>query len=119
MIEERTLGDGGQTAEAIADRLAGRLAAAQRSLDIALYDVRLPGAIGDTVAGAIRAAASRGVAVRIAFNQDGDRAVKSPRAHRAVAARAARRAVAGDPRRPGPHAPRGAPLRALSPYAAG
>jgi phosphatidylserine/phosphatidylglycerophosphate/cardiolipin synthase-like enzyme len=78
VIEERTLGDGGQTAEAIADRLAGRLAAAQRSLEIALYDVRLPGAIGDTVAGAIRAAASRGVAVRIAFNQDGDRAVKSP-----------------------------------------
>ena len=56
VIEERTLVDGGQTAEAIADRLVGRLAAAQRSRDIALYDVRLPGAIGDTVAGAIRAA---------------------------------------------------------------
>jgi phosphatidylserine/phosphatidylglycerophosphate/cardiolipin synthase-like enzyme len=76
VIEERTLVDGGQTAEAIADRLVAWLAAAQRSLDIALYDVRLPGPIGDAVAGAIRAAAARGVAVRIAFNSDGERAVK-------------------------------------------
>ena len=76
MIEEHTLVDGGQTAEAIADRLIAWLGAAQRSLDIALYDVRLPGPIGDAVAGAIRAAAARGVAVRIAFNSDGDRAVK-------------------------------------------
>jgi phosphatidylserine/phosphatidylglycerophosphate/cardiolipin synthase-like enzyme len=76
VIEERTLVDGGQTAEAIADRLAGWLGAAQHSLDIALYDVRLPGPVGDAVAGAIRAAAARGVAVRIAFNSDGDGAVK-------------------------------------------
>lgn len=76
MIDERTLVDGGQTAEAIAERLVAWLAEARRSLDIALYDVRLPGAIGDSVAGAIRAAAARGVAVRIAFNQDGDRAIK-------------------------------------------
>jgi phosphatidylserine/phosphatidylglycerophosphate/cardiolipin synthase-like enzyme len=76
VIEEHTLVDGGQTAEAIADRLVGWLAAARSSLDIALYDVRLPGPVGDAVAGAIRAAAARGVAVRIAFNSDGDRAVK-------------------------------------------
>ena len=57
MIEERTLVDGGQTAEAIAQRLVGWLGAAQRSLDIALYDVRLPGPVGDAVADAIRAAA--------------------------------------------------------------
>ena len=76
MIDEHTLVDGGQTAEAIAGRLIAWLGEAKRSLDIALYDVRLPGSIGDAVAGAIRAAAARGVAVRIAFNQDGDRAVK-------------------------------------------
>jgi phosphatidylserine/phosphatidylglycerophosphate/cardiolipin synthase-like enzyme len=76
VIEERTLVDGGQTAEAIADRLVGWLGAARRSLDIALYDVRLPGPVGDAVAGAIRAASARGVAVRIAFNSDGDRAIK-------------------------------------------
>jgi phosphatidylserine/phosphatidylglycerophosphate/cardiolipin synthase-like enzyme len=76
VIEERTLVDGGQTAEAIADRLVSWLGVARRSLDIALYDVRLPGPLGDAVAGAIRSAAARGVAVRIAFNSDGERAVK-------------------------------------------
>jgi phosphatidylserine/phosphatidylglycerophosphate/cardiolipin synthase-like enzyme len=43
---------------------------ARTSLELALYDVRLPGAIGDEVAGAIRAAAGRGVAVRLVYNQD-------------------------------------------------
>ncbi len=76
MIEERTLFDGGQTAESIADRLVAWLGEARRSLDVALYDVRLPGPIGDGVADALRGAAARGVAVRIAFNADGDRAVK-------------------------------------------
>jgi phosphatidylserine/phosphatidylglycerophosphate/cardiolipin synthase-like enzyme len=76
VIEERTLVDGGQTAESIAARLVAWLGEARSSLDIALYDVRLPGAVGDGVADAIRSAARRGVAVRIAFNQDGDRAVK-------------------------------------------
>jgi hypothetical protein len=76
VIEERTLVDGGQTAAAIADRLVAWLGAARRSMDIALYDVRLPGPIGDAVAGAIRAASNRGVTVRIAFYSDGDRAVK-------------------------------------------
>jgi len=76
VIEERTLVDGGQTAEAIAERLVDWLGEARRSLDVALYDVRLPGPVGDAVAGAIRSAAARGVAVRIAFNHDGDRATK-------------------------------------------
>jgi phosphatidylserine/phosphatidylglycerophosphate/cardiolipin synthase-like enzyme len=76
VIEERTLVDGGQTAEAIAAALVAWLDAARHSLDVALYDVRLPGAVGDAVADAIRAAAARGVAVRIAFNQDGDRTAK-------------------------------------------
>jgi phosphatidylserine/phosphatidylglycerophosphate/cardiolipin synthase-like enzyme len=76
VIEERTLVDGGQTAEAIAERLVAWLGEARESLDIALYDVRLPGPVGDAVAGAIRSAAGRGVAVRIAFNHDGDRASK-------------------------------------------
>src|SRR5918994_628081 len=70
MHEVFTLTDGGQRAEAIADRVVAFLADARRSLDLALYDVRLPGAIGDRVAGAIRAADARGVDVRIVFNQD-------------------------------------------------
>lgn len=70
MLEVHTLTDGGQTAADIAARLAAWIGAAGRSLDIALYDVRLVGAPGDTVADAIRAAAARGVQVRIAFNRD-------------------------------------------------
>jgi phosphatidylserine/phosphatidylglycerophosphate/cardiolipin synthase-like enzyme len=62
--------DGGQTAEAVAERVVAWLGLARRSLDLALYDVRLPGAVGDRVATAIKQAAARGVEVRIAFNQD-------------------------------------------------
>jgi phosphatidylserine/phosphatidylglycerophosphate/cardiolipin synthase-like enzyme len=76
VIEERALLDGGQTAEEVAAPLVAWLGEARRSLDIALYDVRLPGAVGDVVADALRGAAARGVAVRIAFNEDGDRTVK-------------------------------------------
>jgi phosphatidylserine/phosphatidylglycerophosphate/cardiolipin synthase-like enzyme len=65
------LTDGGQTAESIAADIIEFVGAARRTLDIALYDVRLPGSVGDSVADAIRAAHARGVAVRIAFNADG------------------------------------------------
>ncbi|MFN2628991.1 MAG: phosphatidylserine/phosphatidylglycerophosphate/cardiolipin synthase family protein [Gaiellaceae bacterium] len=44
--------------------------AAERTLDIALYDLRLPGPEGDTVRAALEAAAGRGVAVRLAYNAD-------------------------------------------------
>ena len=70
--------------------------------------MRLPGPIGDAVADAIRAAAARGVAVRIAFNQDGDRAVKPlpppPRTEPSLLEQLGV-PLRGDPRRPGPHAP--------------
>jgi phosphatidylserine/phosphatidylglycerophosphate/cardiolipin synthase-like enzyme len=69
-IVARTLTDGGQAAESIAGDLVGFLSKARERLDLALYDVRLPGPVGDSVAGAIRAAAARGVGVRIAFNED-------------------------------------------------
>jgi len=75
-IEERTLLDGEQTADEIGARLIAWLGEARQSLDIALYDVRLPGAVGDAVAEALRSAAARDVAVRIAYNVDGDRSVK-------------------------------------------
>jgi phosphatidylserine/phosphatidylglycerophosphate/cardiolipin synthase-like enzyme len=70
VIAERTLLDGGQTADEVAGQLIPWLAAAHRSLNIALYDMRLPRPVGDAVADALRAAAARGVAVRIAFNAD-------------------------------------------------
>ena len=70
MLETWTLTDGGQAPDDVADRLLAWLEPARRTLDLALYDVRLPGPVGDRVADAIRAAAARGVAVRIAYNQD-------------------------------------------------
>ena len=70
MLEVHTLNDGGQPPEATAERLVDWLGAASRSLDLALYDVRLPGPVGDAVADALRAAMRRGVRVRLAFNDD-------------------------------------------------
>jgi phosphatidylserine/phosphatidylglycerophosphate/cardiolipin synthase-like enzyme len=70
MLDVRTHTDGGQAADAVAERVTAWLGAARRTLDLALYDVRLPDEVGDRVAGAIKGAAARGVRVRIAFNQD-------------------------------------------------
>jgi phosphatidylserine/phosphatidylglycerophosphate/cardiolipin synthase-like enzyme len=70
MLDVRTHTDGGQTAVDVGERVVAWLAEARETLDLALYDVRLPGDVGDRVADAIRAAAARGVRVRIAFNQD-------------------------------------------------
>jgi phosphatidylserine/phosphatidylglycerophosphate/cardiolipin synthase-like enzyme len=65
-----TLIDGGQSAADVAARLAAWLGEAKTTLDLALYDVRLPGATGDLVADAIRGARARGVRVRIVYNED-------------------------------------------------
>jgi phosphatidylserine/phosphatidylglycerophosphate/cardiolipin synthase-like enzyme len=70
VLDVQTHTDGGQTAESVGQRVVAWVSAARETLDLALYDVRLPGAVGDAVADAIRAAAARGVRVRIAFNQD-------------------------------------------------
>ena len=70
MLDVHTLEDGAQPAEAVAERLVAWLGEASRSLDLALYDVRLPGPVGDAVAGALRAAMARGVRVRLAYNDD-------------------------------------------------
>ena len=72
MIEVQPLSPGEQTALDMARRVAGFLGEARSTLDLALYDVRLPGEPGDLVAGALRDAASRGVSVRIAYNADHD-----------------------------------------------
>src|SRR5207244_10299719 len=70
LIERRTLADGGQTPAEIADELKRFCDAATQSLDIAIYDVRLHGAVADCVTGAIVGAAERGVAVRLVYNVD-------------------------------------------------
>jgi phosphatidylserine/phosphatidylglycerophosphate/cardiolipin synthase-like enzyme len=48
------------------------MSAAQHSLDIAIYDIRLPGPIGTIVRDALTGAAARGVEVRLAYNLDED-----------------------------------------------
>lgn len=67
-LDITTLTQGGQRAEDIAAGLIAWIGAAQQTLDLALYDVRLPGAVGDAVAGALRDALARGVRVRIAVH---------------------------------------------------
>ena len=74
----RPLRAGGQTPEEIGATVAGFIDLAQHTLDLALYDVRLPGPVGDLVAGALRNASARGVAVRLVFNLDGVRRVPIP-----------------------------------------
>jgi phosphatidylserine/phosphatidylglycerophosphate/cardiolipin synthase-like enzyme len=78
VIEVVPLHPGEQTALELAQRAAGFIGEARSSLDLALYDVRLPGEPGDLVAGALREAAGRGVAVRIAYNADHDERVFPP-----------------------------------------
>jgi phosphatidylserine/phosphatidylglycerophosphate/cardiolipin synthase-like enzyme len=68
----------GQSALDLANRVAAFLGEARRSLDLALYDVRLPGEPGDVVSAALREAAERGVVVRIAYNADHDERVFPP-----------------------------------------
>jgi len=69
MIEAFPRHPGGDPLE-MARRISSFLGEATRSLDLALYDVRLPGEPGDIVAAALREASERGVGVRIAYNAD-------------------------------------------------
>jgi phosphatidylserine/phosphatidylglycerophosphate/cardiolipin synthase-like enzyme len=69
-IELSFLQDGGQPAEQVAGELSGFIGAAQRSLDIAIYDLNLTDGPAEQVRTAIMAAAGRGVAVRLLYNVD-------------------------------------------------
>ena len=69
-VEVRTLTDGGQPAEQTAHALADFCAAAKQTLEIAVYDFRLPPELNDIVCGELAAAQKRGVAVRLAYNLD-------------------------------------------------
>jgi phosphatidylserine/phosphatidylglycerophosphate/cardiolipin synthase-like enzyme len=72
-IEVFTLTDGGQSADEVARRIADFLRPASRTLELALYDVRLPDPTGSIVADELRAASSRGVATRLLYNVDSGR----------------------------------------------
>ena len=69
-VTVRTLTDGGQPAEDTANDLAAFIAAAEQTLEIALYDFNLPPELDEIVCGALVAASKRGVAVRLAYNVD-------------------------------------------------
>jgi len=77
-VEVRTLTDGGQPAEQTAHALADFCAAAKQTLEIAVYDFRLPPELNDIVCGALIAAGKRGVAVRLAYNLDHAKAAPVP-----------------------------------------
>ena len=67
-IEIRTLTDGGQQAVDVAKQVASFLGEARRSLDLAQYDFHLGPETAELVGGAIKAAAARGVAVRMIYD---------------------------------------------------
>jgi phosphatidylserine/phosphatidylglycerophosphate/cardiolipin synthase-like enzyme len=69
-IAIRTLTDGGQTALEVAAEIAAFLDGARERLDLAHYDFALGPETAALVGGAIRAAAARGVAVRLLWNAD-------------------------------------------------
>jgi phosphatidylserine/phosphatidylglycerophosphate/cardiolipin synthase-like enzyme len=77
-LQLHTLTDGGQRAEQVAAWLTEYVAAAQETLELALYDVRLPGKVGDSVAGALKEAEARGVEVRLLYNVDQPRPIPVP-----------------------------------------
>ena len=69
-VHVRTLTDGGQSAEDIANALAAYIGAAEKTLEVAIYDINLPEPTGKIVRDAFDAASARGVAVRLAYNTD-------------------------------------------------
>ncbi len=70
VTQVRTLTDGGQSPVEIARLLASFLERAEQTLDIAIYDVNLADETEQIVLGTLRAAAARGVRVRLLYNVD-------------------------------------------------
>ena len=69
-VELTTLTDGGQSPADIAREVAAFLAGAERTLDLALYDVRFETGAGALVLATLLAAHQRGVTVRLLYNVD-------------------------------------------------
>ena len=70
MIELRLYRDGGQTAVDVANQVAEFFGAAQKSLELALYDIRLHDEAAEIFKAALLGAQERGVAVRLVYNVD-------------------------------------------------
>ena len=69
-IEISTLTDGGQQPPQVAHQVAAFLDGAQQTLDLAQYDFNLVDEARDIVVASIKAAATRGVKIRFAYNVD-------------------------------------------------
>ena len=69
MIALTPLDPGGEPAD-VARRVVEFVGEAQSTLELALYDVRLPDPVGTQVREAIEGAAARGVKVRLAYNDE-------------------------------------------------
>ena len=70
MLRLRLYRDGGQTAVEVAREVAAFLDAAERTLELALYDIRLHDEAAEVVKAALCGAHDRGVAVRLLYNAD-------------------------------------------------
>jgi phosphatidylserine/phosphatidylglycerophosphate/cardiolipin synthase-like enzyme len=70
LIELRLYRDGGQSAVDVANQVAEFFDAAQQSLELALYDIRLHDEAAEIVKGALLGAQDRGVTVRLVYNVD-------------------------------------------------
>ena len=69
-LELRTYRDGGQTAVEVATQIAEFLGAAEQSLDLALYDIRLHDEAAEVVKAALIGAHEQGIVVRLVYNAD-------------------------------------------------
>lgn len=69
-LEVTFLQDGAQPAEQVAGELADFIGTAQRSLDIAIYDLNLADGPAEQVRVAVKSAAGRGVVIRLLYNVD-------------------------------------------------
>jgi phosphatidylserine/phosphatidylglycerophosphate/cardiolipin synthase-like enzyme len=68
MITRRTLTDGGQAAADVARDVASFFDEAERTIEIAIYDLELSGESETLVLGALQRAQARGVEVRLVYN---------------------------------------------------
>jgi phosphatidylserine/phosphatidylglycerophosphate/cardiolipin synthase-like enzyme len=78
VIQVRTLTDGGQEPADVAGWVAGFLAEARRTLDLAIYDFALKPETAAPIVQAVRDAIGRGVVIRLAYNVEHDRAIPVP-----------------------------------------
>ena len=69
-LDVTLLAQGEQTGQEIATKLAAFIRGAQRSLDLAVYHLRLSPPLKAIVAGALQERAAAGVAIRIAYDAD-------------------------------------------------